>query len=83
MVKMPQMNIGKPQFNIRTLNYALAVVSIIVGVTLCMFAFAINGLSTTLGVLLGILLVINGGLRLWLLKKKSQDIKPRVSSEGD
>ncbi len=76
MVKMPQVNI-------RTLNYTLAIVSIIVGITLCIFAFAIDGLSTTLGVILGILLVINGALRLWLLNKKSQDSKPPMSSEGD
>ena len=67
----------------RTLNYILAVASIVVGITLCIFAFAIDGLSTTLGVILGILLVINGALRLWLLIKKSQDTKPPMSCEGD
>ena len=67
----------------RTLNYILAVASIIVGITLCIFAFAIDGFSTTLGVILGILLVINGALRLWLLKKKSQDSEPPMSYEGD
>ena len=54
----------------RTLNYILAIASFIVGITLCIFAFAIDGLSTTLGVILGILLIINGVLRLWLLKTR-------------
>ena len=67
----------------RTLNYILAVASIVVGITLCIFAFAIDGLSTTLGVILGILLIINGALRLWLLIKKSQDSEPPMSCEGD
>jgi hypothetical protein len=64
----------------RTLNYVLAVASLIVGITLCIFAFAIEGLSTTLFVILGILLVINGGLRLWMLKTQSR--KPPTSAEG-
>jgi hypothetical protein len=67
----------------RTLNYILAIASLVVGVTLCIFAFAIDGLSTTLGVILGILLIINGVLRLWLLKKKIPDNKPPMSCEGD
>ena len=67
----------------RTLNYILAVSSLVVGITLCIFAFAIDGLSTTLGVILGILLVINGVLRLWLLKKKSPSSKPPMSCQGD
>ena len=67
----------------KTLNYILAVASLVVGITLCIFAFAIDGLSTTLGVILGILLVINGVLRLWLLKKKSHNSKPPMSCEGD
>jgi len=57
------------------------VASLIVGITLAIFAFAIDGLSTTLGVILGILLIINGGLRLWLLKNQSH--KPPMSCEGD
>jgi len=56
----------------RTLNYVLAAASFIVGITLCIFAFAIDGLSTTLGVILGILLIINGVLRLWLIKNESR-----------
>jgi hypothetical protein len=64
----------------RTLNYVLAIASLVVGITLCIFAFAIEGLSTTLGVILGILLVINGGLRLWILKNQSR--KPPASAEG-
>lgn len=64
----------------RTLNYVLAVASLIVGITLCIFAFAIQGLSTTLGIILGILFVINGLLRLWLLKNQSR--KPPASPEG-
>jgi len=64
----------------RTLNYALAAASFIVGITLCIFAFAIDGLSTTLGVILGILLIINGVLQLWLLKNESR--KPPTSTEG-
>jgi hypothetical protein len=67
----------------RTLNYVLAIASLVVGITLCIFAFAIDGLSTTLGVILGILLIINGVLRLWLIKKKSPDSKPPMSCEGD
>ncbi len=67
----------------RILNYILAIASLVVGITLCIFAFAIDGLSNTLGVILGILLIINGLLRLWLLKKKKPDSKPPVSCEGD
>jgi uncharacterized membrane protein HdeD (DUF308 family) len=80
---MPQMNVRMPPLNMRTFNYVLAIVSVIVGITLCIFAVAIDGLSTALGIILGVLLVINGVLRLWLLKKKSQDSKPPVSNEGD
>jgi hypothetical protein len=64
----------------RTLNYVLAVASLVVGITLCIFAFAIEGLSTTLGVILGILLIINGVLRLWVLRTQSR--KPPTSCEG-
>ena len=68
----------------RTLNYILAVASIVVGITLSIFAFAIDGLSTTLGVMLGILLIINGALRLWLLlKQKGHDGESPMSCEGD
>lgn len=63
----------------KTLNYILAVASLVVGITLSIFAFAIDGLSTALGVILGILLVINGVLRLWLLKSESR--KPPASTE--
>ena len=66
----------------RILNYILAVLSLVVGITLCILAFAIDGLSNTLGFILGGLLIINGVLRLWLLKKKNTGDKPPMSSEG-
>ena len=53
----------------KTIRYVLAIASLVVGIILLILSLEIEGVSTTLGVILGLLLIANGGLRLWLLRK--------------
>lgn len=50
------------------LNRPLAVVSLLIGMALVVFALLQSGLSPTIGIALGALLMLNGIVRFWLAR---------------
>jgi heme/copper-type cytochrome/quinol oxidase subunit 4 len=49
----------------RTANYVFSVTSIILGLVLILFMFTQSGLGWNIGMAIGVVLIINGVVRLW------------------
>jgi hypothetical protein len=51
----------------RTLNYAFSVLSVVLGIALVLFMLT-QSLSWNIGLAIGVVLLLNGAVRLWFLQ---------------
>lgn len=56
-----------PRSAMRTLNYAFSVTSVVLGLVLVLFMLT-QSVSWNIGLVIGVVLVLNGAVRLWFLQ---------------
>jgi hypothetical protein len=64
MIVLEVAALSRPRTPMRTLNYIFSVTSIVLGVALILFML-IQSTHFNIGVAIGIVLVLNGAVRLW------------------